>query len=121
MRKIIQIVEDDGDIRFIVSYILEDAGYIVETFENAQAFLNRKRREDVDLVILDVMLPDGNGIELCKELKMHYATSKIPVIIMSAHESLDKVFKEGKADDFITKPFDLERFTAKVGTILAVR
>jgi DNA-binding response OmpR family regulator len=50
---------------------------------------------------------------------MHYATSKIPVIIMSAHASLDKVFKEGKADDFITKPFDLDNFTAKVGTILA--
>jgi two-component system phosphate regulon response regulator PhoB len=120
MEKFIQVVEDDGDIRFIVSYLLEDAGYIVETFENAQAFLNRKRRQDVDLVILDVMLPDGNGIELSKQLKMHYETANIPVIIMSAHASLDSVFKDGKADGFITKPFDLDLFAAKVETILAV-
>jgi DNA-binding response OmpR family regulator len=119
MRKTIQVVEDDSDILFIVSYVLEDAGYTVETFENAQTFLNRNRREDVDLVILDVMLPDGNGIELSKQLKMHYGTSKIPVIIMSAHAQLDVVFQEGKADDFITKPFDLDGFTSKVQTILS--
>lgn len=120
MDKLIQIVEDDGDIRFIVSFVLEDAGYVVETFENAQTFLNRKRREDVDLVILDVMLPDGNGIELCKQLKEQYATSKIPVIIMSAHANLENVLQEGNADDFISKPFDIDRFAAKVNNILAI-
>lgn len=120
MDKHIQIVEDDGNIRFIVSFFLEDAGYIVESFENAQTFLNRKRREDVDLVILDVMLPDGNGIELCKQLKMHYETSKIPVIIMSAHANLENVLQEGKADDFIAKPFDIDKFAAKVATMLAI-
>jgi DNA-binding NtrC family response regulator len=53
-------------------------------------------------------------LELSKQLKMHYGTSKILVIIMSAHAQLDVVFQEGKADDFIPKPFDLDGFTSKV-------
>jgi two-component system phosphate regulon response regulator PhoB len=118
MERFIQIVEDDADIRFIVEYILEDASYIVETFENAKSFINRARKENVDLIILDVMLPDGNGIELSKDLKSHDNTSKIPIIIMSAHANIDQVFKEGKADEFIKKPFDLEFLVEKVGDVL---
>jgi two-component system phosphate regulon response regulator PhoB len=118
MDRFIQIVEDDADIRFVVEYILEDASYTVQTFENASAFLNRARKEDVDLVILDVMLPDGNGIDLSKGLKSDSHTSNIPVIIMSAHASLDAAFKEGKADDFIKKPFDLDSFVGKVRDVL---
>ncbi len=118
MKRFIQIVEDDADIRFIVEYILEDASYTVETFENAKEFLNRARRENVDLIILDVMLPDGNGIELSKDLKSHASTSKIPVIIMSAHANIDQVFQEGKADGFIKKPFDLDFLVEKVSHVL---
>ena len=57
MHRLIQIVEDDADIRFIVEYILEDANYTVETFESAKAFFERNQRESIDLIILDVMLP----------------------------------------------------------------
>jgi two-component system phosphate regulon response regulator PhoB len=118
MNKHIQIVEDDGDIRFIVEYILEDANYIVETFENATTFNNRGRIEDVDLIILDVMLPDGNGIELCRNLKNDSKTVKIPVIIMSAHAGSKSVLEEACADDFINKPFDLDNFLTRVKRIL---
>lgn len=118
MNKHIQIVEDDGDIRFIVEYILEDANYIVETFENATTFNNRGRIEDVDLIILDVMLPDGNGIELCRNLKTSNKTDKIPVIIMSAHAGSQSVLEEACADDFINKPFDLDNFLIRVKKIL---
>jgi two-component system phosphate regulon response regulator PhoB len=118
MNKHIQIVEDDGDIRFIVEYILEDANYIVETFENATTFNNRGRIEDVDLIILDVMLPDGNGIELCRNLKNNSKTVKIPVIIMSAHAGSQSVLEEACADDFINKPFDLDNFLTRVKRIL---
>lgn len=118
MNKHIQIVEDDGDIRFIVEYILEDANYIVETFENATTFINRARIDNVDLIILDVMLPDGNGIDLCRNLKNDEKTIDIPVIIMSAHAGSQSVLEEACADDFINKPFDLDNFLTRVKKIL---
>jgi two-component system phosphate regulon response regulator PhoB len=118
MNKHIQIVEDDGDIRFIVEYILEDANYIVETFENATTFNNRLRIDNVDLIILDVMLPDGNGIDLCRNLKTNNQTVNIPVIIMSAHAGSQSVMEEACADDFINKPFDLDNFLTRVKKIL---
>ncbi len=118
MNKHIQIVEDDGDIRFIVEYILEDASYIVETFENATTFLNRANIDNVDLIILDVMLPDGNGIDLCRNLKTDEKTVNIPVIIMSAHAGSQSVLEEACADDFINKPFDLDNFLMRVKKIL---
>ena len=119
MKKYIQIVEDDGDIRFIVEYILEDADYTVESFENATSFLNRTRIEDVDLIILDVMLPDGNGMELCRDLKNKEGDDKhTPVIIMSAHAGAKSILEEACADDFINKPFDLDYFLSRVQRIL---
>ncbi len=114
MGRIIQIVEDDADIRFIVEYVLEDASYSVETFENAKAFLNRTNKENVDLVILDVMLPDGSGIDLSKAFKEASDTRAIPVIIMSAHAPSDVALNEGAADGFIQKPFDIDHFVRQV-------
>jgi two-component system phosphate regulon response regulator PhoB len=120
MKKYIQIVEDDGDIRFIVEYILEDADYVVETFENATSFNNRSTIDGVDLIILDVMLPDGNGIDLCKNLKQNSQTTQIPIIIMSAHAGSKSILEEACADDFINKPFDLEYFLTRVKRMVDV-
>lgn len=117
MGKIIQIVEDDDDIRFILGYILEDVGATIETFDCIEAF--KTRRQNADLLILDVRLPDGNGIELSKCLKSSTTTSSIPVIIMSAHANGNLAILEGKADAFIEKPFDLDRFLLKVKSILS--
>jgi DNA-binding response OmpR family regulator len=120
MDRFIQIVEDDSDIRFIVKYILEESSFTVETFENATEFLNRTEKEKVDLIILDVMLPDGNGIELSRDLKADTKTSAIPIIIMSAHSGADLAVQRGKADEFIHKPFDLDIFLEKVREVLSV-
>jgi two-component system phosphate regulon response regulator PhoB len=118
MKKYIQIVEDDGDIRFIVEYILEDANYVVESFENATSFINRSRTADVDLIILDVMLPDGNGIDLCHALKSEEMSKNTPIIVMSAHAGSKSILEEACADDFINKPFDLDYFLTRVRRIL---
>jgi FixJ family two-component response regulator len=114
MDRVIQIVEDDADIRFIVEYVLEDASYKVESFESAKAFLNRSNKENVALVILDVMLPDGSGIDLSKSMKQGSDTHSIPVIIMSAHAPSDIAISEGAADGFIQKPFDIDHFIKQV-------
>ncbi|MCD0489765.1 response regulator [Pedobacter sp. MC2016-14] len=118
MNRYIQLVEDDEDIRFIVEYILEDSGYHVESFPNATLFLERTNKTEVDLVILDVMLPDGNGIDLCRAHKNDPLTEKIPVMVMSAHARAKSILEEACADDFISKPFDLDNFLRKVKLIL---
>lgn len=121
MERVIQVVEDDADIRFIVEYVLEDASYTVETFENARAFLNRSNKKNVDLVILDVMLPDGSGLDLSKTLKENNTTSGIPVIIMSAHAGSDVALSEGAADGFIQKPFDIDHFVKEVNAFIKAK
>lgn len=118
MGKIIQIVEDDQDIRFILEYILAESGFVLETFESIKAFSNRERRDDIDLILLDVQLPDGNGIDLCRDLKNAEITKNIPVVIMSANANGILAISEGQADDFIAKPFDLDDFVAKINDII---
>ena len=118
MDRYIQLVEDDEDIRFIVEYILEDSGYQVESFPNAKLFEGREHKGNVDLVILDVMLPDGNGIDLCRAHKIDPLTETIPVMVMSAHARAKSIMEEACADDFISKPFDLDNFLKKVKLLL---
>jgi DNA-binding response OmpR family regulator len=114
MQKYIQVVEDDEDIRFCVQFVLEDADFYVETFQDASSFKNRERKDKVDLIILDVMLPDGNGIDLCKTIKADFHTNDIPVLIMSAHASAKLILQNTCANDFIGKPFDIDEFLERV-------
>ena len=116
MKKIIQIVEDDPDLRFILQYILDDSGLELEMFDCIYAFSHRKH--DADLFILDVRLPDGSGIELSQMLKSSASTSAIPVMIMSAHARAESALKQGRADYFIDKPFNLEDFVSKVKKLI---
>jgi two-component system phosphate regulon response regulator PhoB len=118
MGKIIQVVEDDRDIRFILEYVLADLGFVLETFDSVKSFSHRGRTDNVDLILLDVQLPDGNGIDLCRHLKTSELTKHIPIVIMSANASSTRAIIDGKADDFIAKPFDLDEFVARIHTIL---
>ncbi|WP_316788208.1 response regulator transcription factor [Pedobacter frigoris] len=108
MPKLIYVVEDDQDISFIVEYILIEEGYQVKTFNTTSAFNAQMELDWPDLILLDVMLPDGNGIEICHSLKTAAATTHIPIIIMSAHATETTILREACADDFINKPFDLD-------------
>jgi two-component system phosphate regulon response regulator PhoB len=121
MQKYIQVVEDDEDIRFCVQFVLEDADFIVELFEDATSFNCRERKDNVDLIILDVMLPDGNGIELCKNIRADFHTHGIPVLIMSAHARSQTILDDACANDFISKPFDIDDFLKRVKTNLQVQ
>jgi two-component system phosphate regulon response regulator PhoB len=118
MEKIIQIVEDDQDIRFILEYVLADSGFVPETFDSIKAFSNRGRKNEVDLILLDVQLPDGNGIDLCRDLKNSELTKHILIVVMSANASRSRAIIEGRADDFIAKPFDLDKFVPRIKEIL---
>jgi two-component system phosphate regulon response regulator PhoB len=106
--KQIHIVEDDEDIRYIVAYILTDIGYKVKVSETVNDFNTQIRRYKPQLLLIDVMLPDGNGLELSLNLKNDPETAHIPIIIMSAHATASYVIQKSRAEDFISKPFDLD-------------
>lgn len=114
--KEIFIVEDDDGIRDLIEFLLVSQQYTVRTFPNARTF-NKAVPDDVpDLFLLDIMLPDGNGLDLCKALKKDKATQNIPVVLMSAHADISRM--EG-ADDFIPKPFDVDELLQRIEKQLA--
>lgn len=119
MESLIQIVEDDEDIRYILEYVLSDAGYKLQLFDSLSDFRNRDKTQQPDLFILDVRLPDGSGLDLCREIKTSSLTGCIPVIIMSAHANGEFAISDGKADHFLAKPFDLDKFVQKIKSVLA--
>ena len=100
----ILVVEDEQSIRTIVEYALRDAGFSVTGVGRGDEALDVIERDPIDLVVLDVMLPGLDGLEVCKRIR---AERNIPIIMLSARgEELDKVLglKLG-ADDYVTKPF----------------
>jgi two-component system phosphate regulon response regulator PhoB len=107
MKKYIHVVEDNEDIRYIVEFFLMDFDYEVQLSANVKEFVNSLNGPLPDLYLVDVMLPDGNGLEICNHIKSNVDTKHIPVIIMSAHSNEREIRKESFADDFISKPFDL--------------
>lgn len=114
MKKYIHVVEDNEDIRYIVEFFLSDYDYEVQLSANVKDFISSMKGPLPDLYLLDVMLPDGNGLEICKHIKTNERTRHTPVIIMSAHSNENEVRTEGCADDFISKPFDLHDLVSRI-------
>lgn len=117
MRKI-YLVEDDQGIREILEVVLLSENYEVQSFSTVHEFNKRNLNEDPDLYLFDVMLPDGSGIDLCKELKNSNQNKDIPVIMMSAHAQLTHFIDICQPDDFISKPFDIDNLLMKIQVML---
>lgn len=116
----IYIVEDDKNIAEIEQFALKNAGYSVEIFKKAKDFEEKIKAEYPDLVILDVMLPDRDGLSILRDLRTGAGTAKIPIIMVTAKTTeMDKVkgLDQG-ADDYITKPFGMMEFIARVKAVL---
>ena len=106
--KRILAVDDNKDILEILKYILEDSGYIVDTLSDGHFLFDKIREHTPDLILLDVMLDDMDGRELCKDVKGKPDTHDIPVIMISASHNMNTNLKQkGAPDDFISKPFDM--------------
>jgi len=112
MAKKIYILEDDEGIKDIIERILTLELYEVQSFSSVTDFWLADHHQ-VDLYLLDVMLPDGNGLNICRELKAIQGRSA-PVLMMSAHADLSNVRQDYDAEDFITKPFGISVLLEKV-------
>lgn len=116
----IYIVEDDKNIREIEMFALKNSGYAVEEFENAKSFFSRTVEKVPDLVLLDIMLPDMDGLEIVKKLRSRPDTVKVPIILVTAKTTeLDKVKGlDIGADDYLTKPFGVMELISRVKALL---
>lgn len=113
----IYVVEDDKSIRNLVLYALSEKDYQVRGFEDGLGVVESVREESVDLLILDIMLPEKDGIDILKEIREF---SNVPVIMLTARDDeFDKVLGlESGADDYITKPFSILELISRVKAVL---
>ena len=117
------VVDDDALVRGLVTESLESRGLKVITAPNGQDGLNLAKKHRPDLVLLDVRMPEMDGLELCRQLRRGFLTSTIPIIMLtSLDQTADKVEgMEVGADDYVTKPFDARELVARVTTPAAQR
>lgn len=114
MKKSIFILDDTDDIREVITDILTEENYEVTGFASVKEFKKGILFAQPDLIILDVMLPDGNGIDVCDDLKDNRSTQHIPVLMMSANDIYRNAKQKCETEDFIIKPFDIDHFITKV-------
>jgi DNA-binding response OmpR family regulator len=111
---LIVVLDDDPDICTMIKMVLDYHGYGVEdsgTEEGINKILSEKH---VDLIIMDMLLSGSDGTDICKRLKADNKTSSIPVLMFSAHPAAKEVCLAAGADDFISKPFEMNDLMAKI-------
>lgn len=117
---LIYVVEDDKNIREIETFALKNTGYDIKDFECAKDFFKELSLKKPDVILLDIMLPDEDGLEVVRKLRISAETRSIPVILVTAKTSeIDKVKGlDIGADDYMTKPFGVMELISRVKALL---
>jgi DNA-binding response OmpR family regulator len=117
----ILVVDDEPEAVELLEFNLKQAGYAVTTAGDGAEALKRARTQSPDMIVLDVMLPEMDGFEICKSLRLDSTTSKIPIIMLTAKAAeIDRVLGlELGADDYLTKPFSPRELLLRIKKILA--
>jgi two-component system, OmpR family, alkaline phosphatase synthesis response regulator PhoP len=120
MNQRILVIEDEMHIQELIKYNLEKSNFVVTLASDGIEGLNQAMKGDYDLVLLDLMLPGLDGLEICKRMRGDKSTRKTPIIMLTAKsEEFDKVLGlELGADDYITKPFSVKELVARVRAAL---
>lgn len=120
MTQTVLVVDDDREIARLVQAYLEQAGFQVRSVGDRAGALRTVRTERPDLLILDLMLPDGDGMEVARQLRADPATARLPIIMLTARvEDADRIVGlELGADDYVSKPFNPRELVARVRAVL---
>lgn len=118
--KRILVVDDEPDVTELVSYRLRREGYVVEVINNPLEIMGKAREFNPDLFVLDIMMPDLDGLQICRMIRADAALSGVPVIFLTARGEVEDRIKglEYGADDYIPKPFDTKELVLRIGLIL---
>ena len=121
MKQRILVVDDEPEAVELVEFNLKQAGYAVSTAADGAEALKKARTQTPDLIVLDVMLPEMDGFEICKVLRLDPATAKVPIIMLTAKAAeIDRVLGlELGADDYLTKPFSPRELLLRIKKILS--
>jgi two-component system OmpR family response regulator len=113
----ILVADDEPNIREVISFALERAGFATATARNGAEALQQFRRGPLDLIVLDIGMPEMDGLEVCRQIRK---TSEVPILFLSARdEEIDRVLGlEIGGDDYVTKPFSARELVARVNVIL---
>ena len=116
----ILVVDDEPEAVELLEFNLRQAGYVVSTAGDGAEALKRARTQTPDMIVLDVMLPEMDGFEICKSLRLDSSTAKIPIIMLTAKAAeIDRVLGlELGADDYLTKPFSPRELLLRIKKIL---
>jgi two-component system phosphate regulon response regulator PhoB/two-component system alkaline phosphatase synthesis response regulator PhoP len=120
MNEIIAIVDDEADILELVSLHLKRSGFKVETFMDGKSFYTYLEKNNPDLTILDLMLPDTDGLDICRNIRKNDLHNNMPIIMLTARgDETDTIIGlELGADDYVTKPFSPKELVARVKAVL---
>jgi two-component system alkaline phosphatase synthesis response regulator PhoP len=116
----VYILEDDDNIRKLINYSLKSQGFEVQDFALPSAFWTALQTKNPDLLLLDIMLPEEDGISILKKLRSNPKTSTIPVIMLTAKDSEYDVVTglDSGADDYVTKPFGMMALVSRIKAVL---
>lgn len=115
MKEKILILDDDKDILEILTIILSESGYEIKTLSCGDSIFEELIQFEPNILLMDIMIADMDGLAICREIKENALTSSIPVIIISASHDLDKSLNlPGAPDDFLAKPFDIDFLLNKI-------
>lgn len=115
----ILVVDDDESIGFMLKLMLEHKGFIVIVSNHALNLEKIIAANNISLIILDMLIADIKGTDVCAALKSNPATASIPIIMMTALPGIEKICEEAGADDFIAKPFEMDTFLAKIKSFIS--
>ena len=120
MSQVIFVLEDDADIRRLVQYQLEGAGYTVRSYPAIGGIMSDAERQRPAMFLLDIMVPGGDGLDLCRRLRQNPTLASVPIIFLTARAGENDRVQglELGADDYITKPFAMRELLARVKAVL---
>jgi DNA-binding response OmpR family regulator len=114
----ILVLDDDPDIGTMIKMMLEYKGYAVTVSDRAEQAEEVLRNNNIDLIIMDMLLSGVNGTDICTELKENNSTSHIPIMMISAHPNAKEICLQAGADEFISKPFDMQDILLKINNLV---